>query len=71
MTHPDPVPPPEPTPRPVYRWPRIALSFVVLFFVLCVLFMAKEVRRLKRDRAADIDMRKSSLPTNRNASGEK
>ena len=52
------------SPRPHYRWPKIALACVLLFFVSCVLFMAKEVRRLKRDRAADIDMRKSFLPTN-------
>ena len=51
-------------PRPHYRWPKIALACVILFFASCVLFMVKEVRRLKRDRAADRDMRQSSLPTN-------
>ena len=50
--------------RPRYRWPKIALACVLLFFAMCVLFMLKEVRRLKRDRAADRDMRQSSLPTN-------
>lgn len=51
-------------PQPHYRWPKIALACVLLFLAACVLFMAKEVRRLKRDRAADLDMRRSSLPTN-------
>ncbi|MEY2408903.1 MAG: hypothetical protein QOF48_1573 [Verrucomicrobiota bacterium] len=51
-------------PRPHYLWPKIALPLVILFFLMCVLFMLKEVRRLKRDRAADIDMRESSLGTN-------
>ena len=52
---------PQPAAPRTYRWPRIALGFVLLFFTMCVLFMVKEVRRLKRDRAADIDMRRSSL----------
>ena len=55
---------PGPQTRPRYRWPKIALACVLLFFAMCVLFMLKEVRRLKRDRAADRDMRESSLPTN-------
>ena len=50
--------------QPHYRWPKIALACVMLFFTACALFMVKEVRRLKRDRAADVDMRQSSLPTN-------
>ena len=63
----DPVTPLQPASRPVLRWPKIALSFVLLFFVLCVLFMVKEVRRLKRDRAADVELRQSNLPTNRSS----
>ena len=51
-------------PQSPYRWPKIALACVMLFLASCVLFMVKEVRRLKRDRAADVDMRQSSLPTN-------
>jgi hypothetical protein len=44
------------------------LAAVVLFVMLCVAFMAVEVRRLKRQRAEDIDMRRSSL-TNTPAPG--
>jgi hypothetical protein len=43
-------PAPEPVPRPRYRWPWFALLAFLLFVLLAVLWMSKEVARIKQQR---------------------
>jgi hypothetical protein len=40
---------PEEPPRR-YRWPWIALAFVLLFIVLCVIWMTVDVKKLEHER---------------------
>jgi hypothetical protein len=44
---------PEHAPRPQYRWPWFVAAAVVLAIVLAVLWMSKEVQRIKRIREAN------------------
>ena len=53
---------PDPTPPQPLRWPRIALFMVALFFLACVFFMVREVKRIQRIRKATDEMQSS--PTN-------
>ena len=57
------MPPPTPSPTPPLRWPKIALLFGALFVLACVLFMIKEVKRVKSIREATDEMRSSKLQT--------
>jgi hypothetical protein len=45
--------PPPSGPRPRYKWPWFVLAAVVLAIVLAVLWMSKEVERLRQIRDAN------------------
>lgn len=49
----DNTPPLPPEPRPRYVWPWFALGAVVLAVLLAVLWMSKEVERMRRIRDAN------------------
>lgn len=55
---------PTSSPPPRYRWPKIALACVTLFFAACIFFMAKEVRRVQRIRAETDEMQRTTPSTN-------
>jgi len=42
---------------PKLVWPKYVLAGVVLFFALCVIFMVREVNRLKRAKQEGMEMR--------------
>ena len=50
-------------PTPPLRWPKIALFLGVLFVLSSVIFIIKEVKRVKGIREATDEMRSSSLQT--------
>lgn len=50
-----------PEPRPQYRWPWFVAAAVVLAIVLAVLWMNKEVQRIKRIREANPPPRAANL----------
>ena len=45
-------------------WPKYLLAAVILFLVICVLAMVKEVRRVERIKRASQDLRPHPYQTN-------
>jgi len=54
--------PPPAGARPRYKWPWFLLAAVVLAIVLAVLWMSKEVERLRRIRDANSTSETNSAP---------
>jgi sulfatase modifying factor 1 len=52
-----------PPPTPPLRWPKIALLCFTLFVLACVIFMIREVKRVKRIRESTTEMQTSTLQT--------
>lgn len=48
---------------PPLRWPKIAAVCVTLFFLACVIFMVKEVRRVQRINRETQEMKREMQST--------
>ena len=57
-------PPPPPDAPRQHVWPKYLLAAVILFFVVCVLAMVKEVRRVERIKESSQDLRPGYQQTN-------